>query len=203
RIRVRARLVTVNDGRAVWTGEFDEKSADIFAVQDRISEQMTEALALRLSGDEKRLLVKRYTENALANELYRKGRFFWNKRTLEGLSKGAAYFEQAIALDRHYALAYAGLADSYALLDLYTNLRPGGEFEKARIAAQTALRLDDSLAEAHASLAYVEYYHDWNWAGAEKEFKRATAADPNYATAHQWYSEYLFYMGRFDESIAE
>jgi DNA-binding winged helix-turn-helix (wHTH) protein/TolB-like protein len=202
RILVRARLVRVSDGRALWTGEFDEKSADIFTLQDRISEQMADALALKLTGEEKKLLVKRYTENAEANELYQKGRFFWNKRTVEALNKGAEYFERAIDVDRRYALAYAGLADSYDLLDLYGNL--GGDiFEKARIAAGTALKLDDTLAEAHASLAYVEYYHDWNWAGAEQEFKRAIAANPNYATAHQWYSEYLFYMVRFEESIAE
>jgi DNA-binding winged helix-turn-helix (wHTH) protein/TolB-like protein len=203
RILVRARLVSVSDGRALWTGEFDEKSADIFRLQDRISEQMADALALRLTGEEKKLLSKRYTENAEANELYQKGRFFWNKRTIEGLNKGAEYFERAIAIDQKFALAYAGLADSYALLDLYGNLQSGDIFEKARIAAGTALRLDDSLAEAHASLAYVDCYHDWNWAGAEQEFKRAISANPNYATAHQWYAEYLFYMARFDEAIAE
>ncbi|HKF55294.1 MAG TPA: winged helix-turn-helix domain-containing protein [Blastocatellia bacterium] len=203
RILVRARLVRVSDGRALWTGEFDEKSADIFRLQDRISEQMADALALKLTGEEKKLLSKRYTENAEANELYQKGRFFWNKRTIEGLNKGAEYFERAITIDRQFALAYAGLADSYALLDLYGNLQGGDIFEKARIAAGTALTLDASLAEAHASLAYVDCYHDWNWAGAEQEFKRAISANPNYATAHQWYAEYLFYMARFDESIAE
>ena len=202
RIRVRARLVRVADGRALWTGEFDENSQDIFTVQDRISEQMAQALALKLTGEERKLLAKRYTENAEANQLYQKGRFFWNKRTVDGLNKGAEYFEQAIALDQHYALAYAGLADSYALLDLYGNM-PGDIFEKARAAAETALKLDNSLAEAHASLAYVEYYHDWNWTGAEDEFRRAITANPAYATAHQWYAEYLFYMARFDESVAE
>jgi tetratricopeptide (TPR) repeat protein len=151
----------------------------------------------------KKLLVKRYTENARANQLYQKGRFFWNKRTVDGLNKGVEYFQEAISLDPRYAQAYAGMADSYALLDLYGNLQPGDIFEKARGAAQTALAIDDSLAEAHASLAYVKYYRDWDWDGAEDEFKRAIAANPNYATAHQWYAELLFYMARFDESIAE
>jgi tetratricopeptide (TPR) repeat protein len=119
---------------------------------------------------------KRYAENAEANQLYQKGRFFWNKRIVDGLNKGVEYFQRSIAWDPRYALAYAGLADSYALFDLYGNMQPGSIFQKARAAAETALRLDNSLAEAYASLAYVKYYHDWDWAAAEGEFKLEIAA---------------------------
>jgi DNA-binding winged helix-turn-helix (wHTH) protein/TolB-like protein/Tfp pilus assembly protein PilF len=204
RIRVTARLVNVADGQALWTDEFDAKLTNIFVVQDSISEQITRALALKLTGEEKKLLAKRYTQNTEAYQLYQRGRYFWNKRTEEGLKKAIDYFQQAIDRDSNYALAYAGLADSYALSDLYSGgLLLRDVFPKAKAAAEKALEMDEALAEAHTSLAYVKYYYDWDWPSAEREFRRAIEINPNYATAHQWYAEYLFYMARFDESIAE
>lgn len=138
-----------------------------------------------------------------AHQAYLKGRYFWNKRTEEGLKKAIGYFEQAIRIDRNYAPAYAGLADSYALLNFYGALQLKEVLPKARAAAEKALEIDNTLAEAHTTLAYVKYYHDWNWSGAEREYQRAIELNPNYATAHQWYAEYLMYMERFDESLAE
>src|SRR5262249_45215849 len=131
RVRATARLLRVTDGQALWSGEFDENSTDIFRIQDRISEQIARALALRLTGEEKKLIAKRYTENGEAYDLYQKGRFFWNKRTEDGLNKGIQYFQQAIDRDSNYALAYAGLADSYALLGLYIPVSPGSGFRQS------------------------------------------------------------------------
>ena len=204
-VRVAVRLVSAEDGRVLWASETYERTLrDIFALQDEIARQVATGLRFKLSGEDMQQLTRRYTDNVEAYQLYLKGRFFWNKRTPEGLRKGIEYFEQAIRNDPNYALAYAGLADSYALLDLYN----GGRqikylFPQAKAAAQKALEIDSSLAEAHTSLAYVKYYYDWDWSGAEAEFKRAIQLNPNYATAHQWYAEYLFYMERFDESLAE
>ncbi len=140
---------------------------------------------------------------AAAYELYLKGRFFWGKRTRQGLQQGIRYFQQAIDLDPNYALAYAGLADCYNLLDDWGKSSPRDSFPKARVAAQRAMELDDSLPEAHVSLAMVRVSYDWDWVGAEQEFKRAIELNPNYATAHQWYGETLASLGRFPEAEAE
>ena len=202
RIRVRARLVNVNDGRTLWAGEFDEKFTDIFAVQDSISEQITRALALKLTGGERQRLSKNYTRDPEAYQLYVTGRYFWNHRNEEGLKKAIDYFQRAIMRDPNYALAYAGLADSYVLLNFYSAIPLKEAFPKAKVAAERAVQIDDTLAEAHTPLAHVKYSYDWDWQGADWEFKRAIELNPNYATAHQWYAEYLALMGRTDESIA-
>jgi tetratricopeptide (TPR) repeat protein len=177
--------------------------ADIFAIQEGISQEISENLRLRLTGEEKRRMTKRYTENAEAYQLYLKGRYHWNKRTGEGLNKGIQYFQQAIEKDPRYALAYTGLADCYNLLSLYSALPPKEAMPKAKAAAQQALEIDESLAEAHNSLAYARLYYDWDWNGAEREFQRALELNPNYAIAHHWYHEYLAAMGRFEESQAQ
>ena len=202
RIRVTARLVSVEDGRAFWTYQCDENCTDIFAVQDSISEKIAGALALKLTGEERILLAKRYTQNMEAYQLYIRGRFFWNKRTGEGLKKAIDYFQQAIERDPNYALAYAGLADSYNVLMSLGLIPPQDAYAKVEAAATEALKIDDTLAEAHASLAWLRF-EKWDWPGAEKAFKRAIELNPNYATAHQWYAEYLTARGRFDEAIAE
>lgn len=204
-VRVTVRLVSTEDGRVLWAGETYERAlSDIFALQDEIARQVATELKFKLSGEAAQQLTRRYTDNVEAYQLYLKGRFFWNKRVPKELRKGIEYFEQAIKLDPNYALAYAGLADSYALLDLYSSGRQTKDyFLKAKAAARKALEIDNTLAEAHTSLAYVKYYYDWDWSRAEDEFKRAIELNPNYATAHQWYAEYLFYMERFDESLAE
>ena len=203
RIRVTVQLVSVRDGAPLWAEKFDEQFTDIFAVQDRISEQVARALTLTLSSAENELLTKRYTENSEAYQLYLKGRYFWNKRTMEGLKKGISYFNEAVEKDPSYALAYVGLADSYSLLSDYGWLPPNEAYPQAKEAAEKALKLDEHLAEAHTTLASIKVGYDWDWSGAEREYRRAIELNPNYETAHQWYAEYLSGMGRHEEAIAE
>ena len=203
KIRVTARLVRVEDGQSLWAETFDQRFTDIFAVQDSISEQVVKALALRLTGEERRLLGKRYTDNSEAYQLYLMGRFHWNKRNREGYKKAIGYFNQAIERDPTYALAYAGLADCYNVLSSYGVLSPDESFAKGKVAAARALELDDTLAEAHTAAAYISYQYERNFAGAETEFKRAIQLNPNYAHAHHWYALQLMGMGRFDEAVTE
>lgn len=202
-VRVTVQLVSVRDGAPLWAGTFDERFTDIFAVQDQISEQVARALTLSLSSAERELLTKHYTEDSEAYRLYLKGRFFWNKRTVEGLKKGISYFDEAVDKDPSYALAYVGLADSYSLLSDYGGLPPKEAYPRAKRAALRAVELDERLAEAHATLAYIKTGYDWDWPGAEEGFRRAIELNPNYETAHQWYAEYLSGMGRHQEAIAE
>lgn len=201
KVRVTVQLVNVKDGSPLWAYKCDYKGTDIFTVQDSISEQIAAALALQLTSEEKQHLTKRYTDSTEAYQLYAKGRFFWDKRTESSLKKSIECFEQAIKIDENYALAYAGLADVYAILNFYSALQMKDAYPRARDAAEKALALDNSLAEAHTVLAYVKEQYDWDWAGAEQEFKRAIQLNPNYATAHQYYSEYLAFVGRTEESI--
>ncbi|MGH9753735.1 MAG: winged helix-turn-helix domain-containing tetratricopeptide repeat protein [Blastocatellia bacterium] len=203
RIRVTVQLIRVSDGQPLWSEKFDDQFTNLFAVQDSISEQVTYALALKLGRQEREQLTKRHTENAEAFRLYLKGRYFWNKRSAEGLQKASEYFQRAIERDPGYALAYAGLADCYNLLSYYSVLSPKESFPKAKAAAERALEIDESLAEAHASLALAKMCFDWDWPAAEREYQRALELNPNYATAHQWYAEYLAAMGRHAEARAE
>ena len=203
RVRVTVQLVSVADGRSLWAAKFDEKWTDIFAVQDAISEQVAQALTLRLTGEERGRLTKRYTANTDAYQLYLWGRYFWNKRTAEGFKKAIDYFEQAIAKDSNYALAFAGLADCYNLLSSYYMLPQREAYPKAKATAMKALEIDETLAEAHASLAYVTVNYEWDWSGAEREYKRALELNPNYASAHQWYAWELLLQGRFAEATGE
>jgi len=203
RIRITARLVRVEDGKTLWTETFDEKFTDIFAVQDSISQKIIGSLALQLSGDERNQLTKKYTANTEAYQLYLKGRYFWNKVTPEGFEKSLEFYRQAIDIDPNYALAYAGLADSYNLLGSYGVLPLKESHPKARAAAEKALEIDGELAEAHTALAAVIADYYWDWAAAEKHFKQAIALNPNYPIARYWYSQQLARMGRLDESIEE
>jgi serine/threonine-protein kinase len=200
---VSVELVDVSGDRQLWGERYNRKLADILAVQDDISREITEKLRWHLSGEDKQRLTKRYTDNTEAYQAYLAGRYHWNKRTEEGLKKGIDSFKQALAKDPNYALAYAGLADCYALLGDYGYLRPSEAYPQAKAAAKRAVELDDTLAEAHTSLAFVMVQYDWDWRGAEREFKRALELNANYATAHQWYSEYLTSQGRHDEALAE
>ncbi len=204
RIRVTARLMRVEDGRSLWTGKFDEEFTDIFAVEDSMSEKVAAALALKLTGDERIRLTKRYTDNVEAYQLYLKGRYFWNKRSEEAVYKGIECFQQAIEIDPDYALAYAGLADAYTKLgDVgVTAIIPREAFARARAAALRALEIDSSLAEVYASLGHLDMHH-LMWADAEKDFKRAIDLNPNYATTHHWYAYYMAFHGRFDEALEE
>jgi len=203
KLRITAQLVNVSDGFPIWSEKYERDEGDIFLLQDEISLAIVDRLKVKLLGEEKEKIVKRHTENLEAYNLYLQGRYFWNKRTPEGLKKSVDYFEQAIKKDPGYALAYAGLADSYITIGDW-NLLPSKEvFPKARAAVLKALEMDDELAEAHNALAAIKKYYDWDWPGAEKEHKRAIELNPNYPTAHQWYAEFLFAMARFDEAIAE
>jgi DNA-binding winged helix-turn-helix (wHTH) protein/tetratricopeptide (TPR) repeat protein len=205
RTRVIVRLLRVRDGDVLWGERFDENFADMFAFEDSISQQVAGALALKLTGDEQERLSRNHTKNNEAYLLYLKGRYFWNKRTAEGLQKGIEHFEMAIQIDQNYALAFAGLADCYILMGSYTHsqLSPLEAMPKAKAAAERALAIDNSLAEAHVSLAFIKLYYDWDWHGVEREFARALELNPNYDTAHHWFSHYLTAMGRKKESLAE
>ncbi|HET6892196.1 MAG TPA: tetratricopeptide repeat protein [Pyrinomonadaceae bacterium] len=202
-VRVTARLLRVADGAQIWAEKFDREFTNIFVVQDSISERVAEALALKLTGEERQLLTKRYTEDTEAYHLYLIGRNYWNGRTEESISKSIDYFNKAIEKDPKYALAYAGLADAYSMLAFHSELAPKVAFPKAKDAVTEALKRDDKLAEGHASLASILSHYDWDQAGAEKEFKRAIELNPNYPTAHHWYSLHLAMMGRFDQAISE
>ena len=176
---------------------------DIFAIQDEISLAIVDKLKVKLLGGEKENLVKRYTDNIEAYNLYLKGRYFWSKRTEQGLKKGIEYFKRATKKDAHYALAYAGLADSYSLLCSYHILSPEESIPRAETAAKRAMEIDDSLAEAYEALAHVRILYDWNWSESEQEFKRAIQVNPGFATAHQRYSLLLTVTGQLDEAIVQ
>ncbi len=201
---IRADLVDVSNGSQLWGEQYNRKLTDILAVQEDIAKEISDKLRLRLSGDEQKRLAKRFTENTEAYQLYLKGRYHWNRRTGESLKKSIDFFEQAIEKDPNYALAYTGLADAYNVISPYAALPPKEVFPKAKAAATRAVALDDTLAEAHTSLAYVEAAYDRDWPGAEREFKRALDLNPNYANAHYFYAlVYLIPMGRLDEAIRE
>jgi serine/threonine-protein kinase len=201
-----AELVDVTDGSQLWGEKYNRELSDIFALQEEISNEISEKLRLKLTGEEQRRLTKRYTENTEAYQLYLKGRYYWNKRTIEGFKKAIEYFNQAIEEDPSYALAYAGLADCYALLgsDEYGALPAREAMPKAQAAAAKALQIDEEMAEAHVSLAYAKLLYDWDWANAKREYKRAIELNPNYATAHHWYAiTYLTATGQHTKAISE
>jgi eukaryotic-like serine/threonine-protein kinase len=202
-LSISAELIDTQDNRHIWGEQYNRKLTDIFTVQEEIASEISERLRLRLSGEEKKRLTKRYTENTEAYQLYLKGRYYWNKRTGETLRKGVEHFQQAIEKDPSYALAYAGLADSYILLGVYNVLPPKEAYPLAKAAAMRALEMDETLAEAHVSLASVMGDYDWERTRAEREYTRAIELNPNYATAHQWYAELLSQMGRHEEAIIQ
>ena len=203
RIRVTVQLVSAEDDTSLWADTFDEKFTDIFAVQDSISEQVVKALTLRLSGEEKKLLAKHQTEDAEAYQAYLRGRYFWNKLTDNWFRKALESFQQAIDIDPGYALAYVGLADCYNMSGFWGYLPIQETFSKAVAAAEKALELDDTLAEAHASLAWARLHYDYDRRIAEKGFKRAIELNPGYFTTHQWYAVFFAQAARFDEAFIE
>jgi serine/threonine protein kinase/Flp pilus assembly protein TadD len=203
RLRVTAQLTSSEDGQLLWSQRYDRTESDVFAIQDELAHTIVGTLRATWFADLDQPVPKRYTENLQAYGLYLKGRYAWNKRTQEGVTEGIEYFEQAIAEDPGYALAYTGLADSYALHVDYRNVHVSGGFKRAKAYALKALELDDSLAEAHASLAWTLFIYDWDWAAAGREFRRAIELDPRYATAHQWYAFLLASQQRLDEALVE
>ena len=203
RLRITAQLVNVADGYHVWSEKYDCEMKDIFAIQDEISLTIVDKLKVKLLREDKEKLVKRSTEDVEAYNLYLKGRYFWGKRTKEGFRKAMEFFEQSIVEDPNFTLAYSGLADSYNLLGFYNFAPPKEAFPKAKEAAQKALKIDDTIAEAYASLAFVQLYYDWDWKNAYENFKKAVKLSPGYPTAHHWYAEYLLVVGRIEEAFVE
>jgi serine/threonine protein kinase/tetratricopeptide (TPR) repeat protein len=202
-LAISAELIDATDSSHIWGQQYSRKPADIFALQEKIAKEITKALRLRLTGQEEKSLARTYTTNPEAYRGYLQGRYWANKRTEDGITKGIECFQQAIAKDPAYALAYCGLADCYSMHANYGFLPPKIGYSKANDAALKALELDDTLSEAHVSLGFIKSDYTWDWAGSETEFQRAIALNPNYATAHQWYGYALWRTGHFEESIAE
>jgi len=200
---ISTELIDIRDNKQLWGEQYERQLADMLSVQREIAREITNNLRPTLSGIEQSRMDKQYTANPEAYQLYLKGRFYWNKRTAADLQKAIPFFEQAIEKDPNYALAYSGLADSYALLTAYSNEPPRELMPKAKEAALKALALDDKLAEAHASLGQIAAYYDYDFATAERQYRRAIELNPNYASAHQWFAEQLAAMKRLDESLAE
>jgi len=202
-VRVIVNLRRVADGRTLWSGTFQERAAGVFAIEDTIATQVASALVPELTGEARSRLARRGTFDRGAQSAYLRGRYFWGKRTQEALRKGIAELDEAVRLDPGYALAHAGRADAYVLLGGYSIQSQAESMPRARVAAERARELDPTLAEPYASLALIAMNYDWQWAEAERLYRRAIDLDPNYAIAHAWYGEYLAFMGRFDEGIAE
>jgi serine/threonine protein kinase/tetratricopeptide (TPR) repeat protein len=201
-VAINTELVEVRDNRQIWGGQYNPRVSDTLAIQEQISREISDKLRLQLSGEDKQRMTRGATEDRAAYQLYLQGRYQWNKQTLEGLQESIDYFQQAVQKDPRYALAYAGQADSYAQLADFNVLPTREVLPKVKSAAAKSLELDDAGAEAHTSLAWAKF-HEWDWAGAEKEFKRAIELNPSYPTAHSWYGEYLMVQGRFDEALTE
>jgi eukaryotic-like serine/threonine-protein kinase len=203
-LTIQADLVSVSDGSELWGDQYNRKVSDLIAVQGDIAKEIYDNLRPRIVGAEESTQVAKHdTENPEAYQLYLQGLFYWNKWTEEGFRKATDYFNQAVEKDPNYAQAYAGLADTYNFLGESGYTAPQQVWQNAKSAAMHAVKLDDALPEAHISLALVRESYDWDWLGAESEFKRAIQLNPNYASGHQWYGDFLTRMGRFDEARVE
>jgi len=196
---VQSDLMDVTNGSQLWGGQYNRPISDILAVQEEIASDIFEKLRLRLTGDDKKRATRRYTDNAEAYQLYLRGRYYWNQGTIAGFKRAIEYFQQAIDKDPKYALAHAGLADSYLFLGSYWV----ESIPEAKAAALKAIELDRTLAEAHVALGHIKLWLDWDWRAAEGEFKQGIALNPNSALAHNQYAMYLAAMGRLDDAIAE
>jgi DNA-binding winged helix-turn-helix (wHTH) protein/Tfp pilus assembly protein PilF len=198
RIRLTARLTDVADGRSLWVGTFDEEFTDVFSVQDAISERVAGALQMHLGAEK-----KRHTVSTRAYELYLQGRYHWSRLVPTEVRKSIEFYEQAIAVDPNYALAYTGIAVAYVSLSIASDAKPAESFPKAKAAALKAVTLDESLSDAHAYLSFIHFWFDWDWAAAESEVRRAIALNANSAEAHRGYGILLSQLGRQDEAIVE
>jgi serine/threonine protein kinase/lipoprotein NlpI len=202
RLRISTKLMKVADGSLLWAEKFERDISDIFAIQDEISLAVVKALKVKLLQKVENRLVKRYTENVNAYTSYLKGRFHWNKRTKIELDKSIKYYRAALEEDPDYALAYAGLADTYTILGIYGALSPAEVMPKAMTEAKRSMQIDDQLAESHVSLGCVQSVYQWDWKGARQEFERGIGLNPGYALAYQWYAvNYLVPLGKFKEAI--
>ena len=206
KVRINAQLIQVKDQTHLLARQYDREVSSLLALQGGIAQEIADEIQLTLGGHKRIAADPKPAVSPSSYEaydLYLKGRYFWNKRTAPGFQQAVEYFQQATAKDPNYARAYAGLADSYALMSSYSFVQQSEFMPKAHAAALRALQIDDSLAEAHTSLALITENYDWDWKTAEKEYRRAIQLDPNYATAHHWYAEYLTWLGRFDEALRE
>jgi serine/threonine protein kinase/tetratricopeptide (TPR) repeat protein len=203
KLRITAQLTSTDDGRLLWSQRFDRKLVDVFAIQDDIAGTIVSTLRATSFADLAEPVPRRYTENIQAYGLYLKGRYAWNKRTQEGVAEAIEFFEQAIAEDPDYAPAYAGLADSYALDVDYRSIPVAESYARAKDYARKALALDESVPSAHASLAWSLFVYDWDWTGAEREFRRAIELNPRYSSAHQWFAFLLSSRGEHDAALLE
>ncbi len=202
RIRVTVQLLDVRDGSSLWAGTFDESFNDVFALQDAISERVAQALVANLTRQDRERLTRRYTDNVEAYQLYLRGRYSWERRTDDGLKKSVDFYQQAIAKDPGYGLAYAGLADTYLIMGNFSLWAPDDAFPRAVAAANKALELDRDLVQAEVARAFATYLYDRDWNAAEAGFRRALLRAPTYGPGHQWYAVCLVSRGRFDEAIA-
>src|SRR3989449_6849179 len=202
-LTIQTDLVSVADGSELWGEQYNRKVSDLLTVQGDIAKEIYDNLRPKLTGQEITKLAKHETENAEAYQLYLQGLFYWNKWTQDGFKKASDYFNQAVEKDPNYAQAYAGLADTYNFMGDSGYVAPLQAWQNAKSAATQAVKLDDSLPEGHISLALVREDYDWDWSGAENEFKRAIQLNPNSATAHQWYGDFLTKLGRFEDAEAE
>jgi prepilin-type processing-associated H-X9-DG protein len=203
RLRITAQLSSTGDGRLLWSQRYDRTLDDVFAIQDEIARTIVTTLRATSFADLAEPVPRRYIENVVAYGHYLRGRYEWNRRTQEGVAEGIRWFERAIAEDPRYALAYTGLADSYALHVDYRSIPTAEGFERAKQYARQALELDDTLAEAHASLGWSLFIYDWDWEGAARELRRAVELEPRYPSAHQSYAFLLAALGRMEESLIE
>jgi len=200
KLRVQLRLIHSATGEQLWTDKFDGSYSNVFDLEDRVSEYVARKLLPNFSDER---ITRRYTENARAYDDYLKGRYFLGKRNEDGFTQAITYFNDAIEKDPNYSLPYAGIADCYTLQGVWGTLAPNDVFPRARQAAETAMRLDPQSAEAVVSLAFVEWVNSWDFAKADEHFRQAIELNPNYPTAHHWYSYFLLSTGRGDEAIAE
>jgi TolB-like protein/DNA-binding winged helix-turn-helix (wHTH) protein/Flp pilus assembly protein TadD len=207
KVRITAQLIQISDQTPIWSQQYDRELSGLLALQGEVAQEIADEIQVIIGANPRRTAADRKPvappTSYEAYDLYLRGRYFWNKRTKDGFQRAADYFQQAIDKDPHYARAYAGLSDTFALMSSWSVASPDEFMPKARTAALRALQIDDTLAEAHASLALVAENYDYDWQTAEKEFKRAIQLDSGYPTAHQWYAECLSWQGRFDEALAE
>jgi serine/threonine protein kinase/Tfp pilus assembly protein PilF len=199
-VRIVAQLIDANKDVHLWVDTYDEELTQIFTIQSDVAQKIVSSLEMKISPVQKDRIEKKATENLEAYDLYLKGRYYWNKRLPDELRKSIEYFQQAIEIDSTYALAYSGLADAYTILGNFNVLPPQETYPKAKAAAANALEIDSLLGEAHTSLAYAKIYADWDWSGAEKEFRQGMALNPGNANAFSWYAFFLTAMGRFNEA---
>jgi eukaryotic-like serine/threonine-protein kinase len=203
KVQINAELIQASSDRLLWAKSYERDLRDILTLQSAIAKAIVDEVEVKVTPQEQARLARSHSVNPKAHEAYLAGRFFWNKRTAEGLTKSIAYFEQAIASDPGYALAYAGLADSYHAVPELTNVTVGEALPKARMAALKALELDESLAEAHSALGTVKEDYDWDWTGAEEQYNRAIELNPGNSTVRIFYSNLLLEEGRFPEALSE